>query len=436
KTFGMPSLDGKLIAMFAPNTSAVTIYDASNGRTLQTLTPANSSSGVERVYFSPDGHSLAVTYMISQGVQMIGRLPSSELKIWDVTTGHETQTLTLSTSPVEARFSSDGKSLATVSTQGEITLWDVASGSRLRSFTSSPGQNFNPLANMGNFPMPQPGKRPNMKNMPQIANMPNMADLSAMMTNMLGTMTAGTMGRSVTSVAFSPDGKILASGGVESKSNFDLATMMGQATGNQKRSKNQPPPSPEDFMKNLKVETIGQVVFWNPETGQQLGAIKGHGKGITDVVFSRDAKMIASAGTDNTIKLWDVGTQRELRTLTGHTANIESMDFSPDGKLLASAGDDGSTLLWDTNTGEHLLTLISLDDGGEWIVVTPEGLFDGTPQSWNQIPGAITRILSTSRPSNGSSTNSIIRVCSQTSSRANVPTWRKTSQRKIDANRL
>ena len=104
-------------------------------------------------------------------------------------------------------------------------------------------------------------------------------------------------------------------------------------------------------MKDLKVETIGQVVLWNPATGQQLGAIKGHGKGINDVVFSRDAKLIASAGTDNTIKIWDVATQRELRTLTGHTANIESMDFSPDGKLLASASDDGSTFLWDTDDG-------------------------------------------------------------------------------------
>ena len=53
--------------------------------------------------------------------------------------------------------------------------------------------------------------------------------------------------------------------------------------------------------------------------------------------------------------------------------------------MLASASEDGSTFLWDAKTGEHLLTLISLDDGGEWMVVTPQGLFDGTPVSWNQI---------------------------------------------------
>ena len=382
KFFGMPSPDGKLIAMFAPNTNTVTIYDATSGRTLQTLTRAGATGGVERVYFSPDGRALAVTYMQSQGTQMIGQLPSSELKIWDVTAGRELQTLTLSASPAEAGFSSDGRVLATVATQGEIALWEVASGKRLQTLKSSPGQSANPLGNLGTMPNPgntKPGQIPNMP------NMPNMADLSAMITNTLGTMTAGTMGRNVTSVAYSPDGKVLASGGVETKSNLDLATMMGQATGTQKRPKNQRPSDPADLLQDIKVETTGQIVFWNPTSGEQLATIKGHGKGITDVAFSRDGKLIASAATDNTIKIWDVAAQRELRTLTGHIANIESMDFSPDGKLLASASDDGSTFLWDTANGEHLLTLISLDDGGEWMVVTPQGLFDGTPQSWNQI---------------------------------------------------
>jgi uncharacterized caspase-like protein len=116
-----------------------------------------------------------------------------------------------------------------------------------------------------------------------------------------------------------------------------------------------------------------------------VGALKGHGKGVTQVAFSRDGRLLASSSSDNTIKIWDVTTRSELRTLKGHTTNIDSLDFSPDSRLLASASDDGSTLLWDTKTGELLLTLISLDDGGEWMVVTPQGLFDGTPVSWNQI---------------------------------------------------
>jgi len=382
KLFAMPSSDGKLIAMFAPNIPTITIYDTANGKSLQTLTRPNSTEGVEKAYFSPDGRLLAVSYMQSKGTQMIGRLPSSQLIIWDVSAGREIQTLTLNASPATAGFSSDGRVLATVVSQGEISLWEVASGKRLQALTSAPGQT-NPLGNLGSM-IPNPG---NIKRgqIPNMTNMSNMADISAMMSNVMGSLAAGTNGRTVTSVSFSQDGKILASGGIESKTNFDLATMMGQATGNQKRPKNQPTPDPNNILKDLKVETNGQIVLWNPATGQQIGAIKGHGKGINAVVFSRDAKLIASAGTDNTIKIWDVATQRELKTLTGHIASIESIDFSPDGKLLASASDDGSTFLWDTTTGEHLLTLISLDDGGEWMVVTPEGLFDGTPQSWNQI---------------------------------------------------
>jgi WD40 repeat protein/uncharacterized caspase-like protein len=380
KQIGMPSPDGKLIAMFAPNSSAVTIYDAASGKILQTLNRPNFDGGVQRVRFGSDGRSLAVVYGVSQGGRTIGQLPSSELKIWDAIAGREMQTLLLSTAPVETSFSPDGKMIATVSTQGEITLWDIASGSRLRSLTTSAGQSFDPMSMMKNMPTMGQMRRGQMPNIQR----PTADQMNSMITNMLGTMTAGTTGRNVSSVTFSRDGSVLASGGIESKSNLDMMAMMNQGA-TQKKGKNQPPSSTDEFLKNLKIETTGQLALWNPATGQQLGIIKGHGKAITNVAFSRDAKLVASAGTDNTIKIWDVASQRELKTLTGHTAGVESMDFSPDGKLLASASDDGSTFLWDANTGEHLLTLISLDDGGEWMVVTPEGLFDGTPQSWNQI---------------------------------------------------
>src|SRR5204863_4109218 len=107
--------------------------------------------------------------------------------------------------------------------------------------------------------MPNPRNRGSIPTMP---TMPNMADISAMMTNVLGTMAAGTLGRSVTSVAFSSDGKMVATGGVESKSNFDMAALMSGAT-NPKASKNKKPPDPQDMLKDIKVEAIGPIVSWD-----------------------------------------------------------------------------------------------------------------------------------------------------------------------------
>jgi len=386
KLFGIPAPDGKSIAMFAPNNNAVTILETTTGRQVQTLTRSATGGGVDRVSFSPDGHLLAVRYMEDPGAQaknVVG-LPSSQVKIWDVISGREVQTLTLATSPSEVGFTADSRALLTVGGQGEVVLWDIASGNRLRNY--APAATATPATTPG---LP-PGMRslPNIRSLPNMGkggsmpNMPNMADMSATITNMMGTMSAGTMGKTVTSVAFSPDGRTLATGGLESKSNFDMGAMISNA---QKNSKSKQQSNPQDFLKDLKVETTGQVLFFDVATGREAGAIKGHGKGVTNVAFSRDGKSLATSATDNTIKIWDLASKRELRTLSGHTSNIESMDFSPDGRLLASAGEDGSTFLWDANTGEHLLTLVSLDDGGEWIVVTPEGLFDGTPSSWNQI---------------------------------------------------
>src|SRR6185369_4867634 len=295
----------------------------------------------------------------------------SQVKIWDVKTGRELRSLAPGDVSMDAEFSNDGRTVATISgIGGQIALWDTQSGSKLRDLSASPAAGFRP-------PTFKPGQ------MPQI----DMAGIAAMLENTLGTMAAGTMGRTVTSLAFTPDGRMLATGGVESKANIDIAAMMAGAMNQrgQKPKKGAKQPDYSDMMKDLKVEAVGEVKLWDVSTGQQIAVLKGHGRGVTQVAFSRDGKLLASGSSDNTIKIWDVATQNELRTLTGHTAGIESLDFSPDGRLLASASDDGSTFLWDTKTGEHLLTLISLDDGGEWMVVTPQGLFDGTPVSWNQI---------------------------------------------------
>ena len=396
--FGLPSPDGRYLATFTANSDVLTILEIPSGKQVYHLSPSTVGSVVQRASFSPDGTMIVTSYGPDPAKQQNSTMltPGSvdkQLKIWDVKTGRELRTVTLNASSFEAGFSSDGRTLATLGSMGEVSLWDTTSGSRLRDLKSSPLGNLGSMmggANPGSITPGTIDPRAIMKGAGKpgtMPTMPNMGDLSAMMTNMMGAMSAGTMGRSVTSMAFSPDGRTLATGGVESKSNIDFAAIMGGGIpgqkGQKKSSKN--PPDPQDIMKSMKVEAIGQVELWDVANGQQLGALKGHGKGVTSVAFSRDGRRLASGSSDNTIRIWDLATKRELRTLTGHTSNIESIDFSPDGRLLASASDDGGTFLWDANTGEHLLTLISLDDGGEWMVVTPQGLFDGTPVSWNQI---------------------------------------------------
>src|SRR5687768_2346943 len=373
-TFGIPSPDGRLLAVMKPNHGEIRILESPSGRLLHTLTPPSDAGVVQRHLFNADGSLLAVIYGPkddpSQTITPTSFAPGSQVKIWEVKTGRELRSLTSGDIPKDAEFTPDGRLIGTIGTMGQISLWDAQSGSKVRDLTSSP---------FGAFTAPniKPGQMPSM---------PNMADMAASMTNALGAMSAGSMGGSVTSLAFSPDGRMLATGGVESKANIDIAAMLGAAMGQGQKGQKRPKPiDPADLMKDFKVESVGKVQFWDVATGQPIAVLKGHGRGVSKVAFSRDGKLLASGGTDNTIKIWDVASRNEVRTLTGHTSGIESMDFTPDGRLLASASEDGSTFLWDTKSGEHLLTMISLDDGAEWMVVTPQGLFDGTPVSWNQI---------------------------------------------------
>jgi WD40 repeat protein/uncharacterized caspase-like protein len=381
KTWGITSPDGRLLAVMRPNNAAVAIVEAASGQQLHTLAPSGSSPViVERVRFTPDSNVLAIIYgqdySQQQAATSVSHRVGAQLKLWDVKMGREISTLVSTYTPTDANFSSDGRTIAAIGTMGEISVWDTQTGQKLRDLTSSPAAAFNPFGNI------KPGQMPTM---------PSAADINAMMSNALGTMSSGTMGQRA--LAFSADGRTLATGGFESKTNIDFGAMMSGAMSGQYPGSKGPKgskqgskqPDAADMMKDFKVETTGQVKLWDAATGREIGVLKEHGRGVTKLVFSRDGKFIASAASDNTIKIWDVENRREVRTLTGHTSNIESLDFTPDGRLLASASDDGSTFLWDTKSGEHLLTLISLDDGSEWMVVTPQGLFDGTPVSWNQI---------------------------------------------------
>jgi len=107
------------------------------------------------------------------------------------------------------------------------------------------------------------------------------------------------------SVAFSPDGKRLASGG-------------GHFFGGSNRT----------------------IKIWDTVTGKELLTLKGHPRRVQSVAFSPDGKRLASGSFDRTIKLWDTADGKELLTLKGHSGWVPSVAFSPDGKRLASGGGD------------------------------------------------------------------------------------------------
>ena len=89
------------------------------------------------------------------------------------------------------------------------------------------------------------------------------------------------------------------------------------------------------------------IYLWNTETGTLQQKISVHTDKVSSIAYSPDGSTLASAGDDNYIRLWDAGTGQYKRTLTGHLDSVTSVVFSSDGKTLASASNDGAILLWD-----------------------------------------------------------------------------------------
>ena len=95
----------------------------------------------------------------------------------------------------------------------------------------------------------------------------------------------------------------------------------------------------------------GTVRLWDPATGTGRATLTGHDRGVLAVAFSPDGRQLASAGKDGTVRLWDPATGAAQATLTGHDGRVFAVAFSPDGRQLATAGQDGTVRLWDPATG-------------------------------------------------------------------------------------
>ena len=120
----------------------------------------------------------------------------------------------------------------------------------------------------------------------------------------------------IRSLAFSPDGKIFASGSEDTT-----------------------------------------VRIWNTKRGSKRATLKGHTGWVTAIAFSNDGNTIASGDTDGTVRVWNVKKKRELKELKGHINQVLAVAFTPDGNTLATGSADGTIQFWNPKNGERIKTL-------------------------------------------------------------------------------
>jgi WD40 repeat protein/ribosomal protein S27E len=282
------SPDGRWLAVGGP---WIMMMEAYTGRFVRYLLNADLAC----MKFSPDSSTLACgTY-------------DSRLKLWSVTTGKELLNVRVHTAEQffqrvmsSLAFAPDGRTLAigfgsrhwvTGDHDQIVKVWDLASGSELKKLT---------------------GHR-----------------------------------NSIQSVAFSPDGRLLAT------ASFDRTVRLWDTRNwNEVRTLMGP-----DLFTAMAFSSSGDllaaasrstILMWDVETGHEVGVLRGHANDIKALAFSPDDHTLGSTGIDRSVRLWDVHSGREIRALAGHDSMVTGLAFSPDGTSLATAGGDRTMKIWDT----------------------------------------------------------------------------------------
>lgn len=175
-------------------------------------------------------------------------------------------------------------------------------------------------------------------------------------------------GLGVRTLAFSPDGCILASENEtlklwEVNTGKVLLTFQGQ---------NVVAFSPDGLML-ASAGANHTIKLWEVSTGKEVGTLKRHGNIVTSLAFSPNGATLASGSEDDTIKLWDLGTLKQHRTLVGHEHSIFSVVFHPNGQTLASASGDDTIKYWAVNTGHEIVTLYGHDCTVNSVAFSPNG---------------------------------------------------------------
>lgn len=215
------------------------------------------------------------------------------------------------------------------------------------------------VGGVSNLPHPLPSSLPSAP--PKVSghplrSMPFKAPLSGSKRRCVHTLTGHS--RWVMAVAMSPDGQLVASGGLD------------------------------DVIK-----------LWHLASGELIGTLSGHTKAINCLAFTPDGQMLVSGSDDHTIRVWDVAQRRAMRTLAGHTRDISTIALHAEDHRIVSGSEDRTVRLWNWTTGELLYTFSGLTGMIRAIALSPNGKLlaggglDNQIKLWSLQSGELIRTL-------------------------------------------
>ncbi len=187
-------------------------------------------------------------------------------------------------------------------------------------------------------------------------------------------------GSAVMSVAFSPDGQRLASACLDGFVRlWDVANQRRRISLTHEGWVRTVAFSPDGkTLASGGGDQLGMVVFWDVRTEQEIATFTGHEGIVESVAFSPDGKYLVSASRDNAVILWDVPRQRIHKKLTKHKNVVYAAAFSPDGQVLATSSRDKTIKLWHVDSGENFANLNLRTDQyvyAEGLVFSPDGKY-------------------------------------------------------------